>query len=489
MDAGIELIKKWEGLRLNAYLCPAKVATIGYGVTRLNGKPVKLGMKLKDEKEADKILREQVKNDFLPALQKIPVWQKLNRNQQGTLLSFAWNLGANFYGSKGFETITKALQSDLDAVPDALMLYVKANGKTLQGLVNRRKDEADLWNKPVAKVEPVGEPNPIDLIQYPKSVLVNQKFDVIGKFYGDTDAKLLVLADGKYPLPECQTKDSVIDYECVFNTKGDRQLSFHYQNHSKSIGIEVTAVKKTGVIISASVGNGGKNNPQDVKEVQERLKELGYSVGEVDGKIGDKTLHAIRLFQSIINGQTQVSGDGRVDVNGKTHQWINAKNAPKWQLMPNTNKAISFYNRELEETWDKHDYGTDWMAGALLWIAKDYHNTYRSKNPNAALFTINDVSLPVGGNTPDHSGHETGLCCDIYLPKIDGGSGGIDYLSPAYDWKASEAILQSINRCPTVNKSQIYFNDPVMVKKGLCKSVRGHHHHYHIGVKVPPIQK
>jgi len=486
MDAGIELIKKWEGLRLNAYLCPAKVPTIGYGCTRLGGKPVKLGMRLKDEEEADKILRFQISMDFLPQLQSIPVWRSLNRDQQGVLLSFAWNLGAGFYGSKGFETITRALDNDLSAVPDALMLYVKGGGKTLQGLVNRRTDEANLWRQSMTNN------TMINLTKYPDNVIADKPFTVIGKFNGETDATLSVLADDKFKLPDCKTKDGVIDYQLKLNTEGSRKISFHSQNHSASIKVNVTNVKSppasNKITLSGSVGSSGKNNKDDVTKVQNKLKELGYNIGTVDGLVGNKTIGAIRLFQSIINGQTKVSGDGRVDVNGKTHQWLNAKNAPKWQAMPPTNKAISYHNRELEETWDKHDYGTSWMADAILWIAKDYHQTYRGKNPNAALFTINDVSLPYGGDTPDHSGHETGLCCDIYLPKIDGGSGGIDYLSKAYDLKASEAILRSINRCPMVNKGQVYFNDPVMVKKGLCKSVRSHHHHYHIGVKVPIIQ-
>jgi GH24 family phage-related lysozyme (muramidase)/peptidoglycan hydrolase-like protein with peptidoglycan-binding domain len=492
MDKGIELIKKWEGLRLNAYLCPAKVWTIGYGSTRINGRPVKKGDKLANEKEADNLLRQSIKVEFLPALEKIPVWRKLNRNQQGALLSFAYNLGANFYGSNGFETITKALNNDLNAVPEAMMLYVMGGGKRLDGLVNRRKEEGLLWMEPVQAITPT-EPNPIDLIKYPATVLIGEKFDIIGKFYGEPDVKIMVLADGKFPLPECQVKDGVIDYECVLNTDGDRRITFNYQNHSQSIDIKVTSIDKTqtvksDLILMGSVGNGGKNNPEDVKKAQFVLKELGYSVGEVDGKVGAKTIQAIKLFQSIINGQSTVSSDGRIDANGKTHKWLNAKNAPRWQIMPNTNKAIGFRNRELEETQDHHDYGTDWMAGMLLWIAKKYQADYLSKNPKASLFTINDVSLPTGGNTPDHSGHETGLACDIYLPRTDGNSGGIDYLSASYDRNASRAMLKAINSCPTINKSRIFFNDPILVSEGLCRSVRGHHHHFHIEVKVPPIQ-
>jgi GH24 family phage-related lysozyme (muramidase) len=485
MDKGIELIKKWEGLRLNAYLCPAKVPTIGYGSTRMNGKPVKLGQRLKDESEAERLLKSQIINDFLPSLQKIPVWRHLSRNQQGALLSFAWNLGAEFYDAKGFETITKALKEDLNAVPEALMLYVKGGGKTLQGLVNRRKEEGELWLEPVNESTVKEAGNPIDLIKYPTSVKVSERFVIVGKFY-DGDKSLKVIADGKFPLPDCKVKDGVIDYELTLNTVGSRNIAFKYLAHSASVDIAVIDSSNLG--LKGSVGQGGKNNHSDVKSVQQRLKDLGYPIGDVDGICGNKTIQMIRLFQSIISGQSTVNGDGRVDVNGKTHQWLQAKNAPKWQVMPNTNAAISFRNQELEETWDHHDYGTNWLTEMVLWIAKDYHNTYRSKAKGSSAFSINDASLPHGGNTPDHSGHETGLAVDIFLPRKDGLNGGIDYLDSRYDRAASEAVLRSINRCPLVNKSRIFFNDPYLVQKGLCKSVRGHHHHYHVEVIVPNIQ-
>lgn len=492
MDKGIELIKKWEGLRLNAYLCPAKVYTVGYGSTRINGRPVKRGDKLANEAEADKLLRQQIKDDFLPELQEIPVWRSLNRNQQGALLSFAWNLGAGFYGAKGFETITRALQSDLAGVPAAMMLYVKGGGKTLSGLVNRRKEEGELWLEPIESANPV-TPSQIDLINYPAKAGVGEPVTVIGKYYGDPNALLTVMADGRFELPDCQVQDGLIDHDFVLNTPGDRQITFSSGDDSQSFNIEVfVPVKpepvKADIKLSGSVGNGGKNNKDDVIQVQTKLKELGYPIGDVDGKVGAKTIQIIRLFQSIINGQTTVNSDGRVDVNAKTHQWLNADNAPRWQIMPNTNKAISYRNQELEETHDHHDYGTNWMAGAILWIAKHYHDNYRSKKPNAALFSINDISLPHGGNTPDHAGHETGMSCDVFLPRKDGGNGGIDYLSSNYDRVTAEAMLRSINACPTVKKSSIYFNDPHLIQKGLCRSVRGHHHHFHFEVNVPPIK-
>lgn len=150
-DADIDLgfIKKWEGLRLDAYRCPAGVPTIGYGSTYyLDGTKVKMGDKLKDEKEASALLQNVIAKDFLPELRKIPHWAEMNSDQRTALTSFAFNLGAHFYGNPSFTTITTALKhKHWDKVPSALMLYVKAGGKTLQGLVNRRAEEAALWRQ------------------------------------------------------------------------------------------------------------------------------------------------------------------------------------------------------------------------------------------------------------------------------------------------------------------------------------------------------
>ena len=149
MEKAIAVIKEFEGLRLEAYLCPANVWTVGYGVTRINGRPVKQGDRLASEADADRLLREQVKTEYLPKLRGIPFWEEMNPNQQAALISFAWNLGAGFYGSNGFDTLSKRLrEKDWQKVPEALLLYDKANGKPLAGLTRRRQKEAELWRSP-----------------------------------------------------------------------------------------------------------------------------------------------------------------------------------------------------------------------------------------------------------------------------------------------------------------------------------------------------
>jgi lysozyme len=98
------------------------------------------------QKYADTLLLFDVENRFLPSLQKIPYWNEMNDNQRGALLSFAYNLGADFYGAGGFNTITSRLKNkEWNLVPDALYLYRNPGSNVEAGLARRRKAEGKLW--------------------------------------------------------------------------------------------------------------------------------------------------------------------------------------------------------------------------------------------------------------------------------------------------------------------------------------------------------
>ncbi len=120
--------------------------TIGWGSTKdFNGQPFNIGKKITQE-YADRLLVFDIENRFLPSLQKIPYWSEMNDNQRGALLSFAYNLGAGFYGGSNFNTITKVLKNkEWDKVPDALYLYRNPGSNVEAGLARRRKAEGDLW--------------------------------------------------------------------------------------------------------------------------------------------------------------------------------------------------------------------------------------------------------------------------------------------------------------------------------------------------------
>jgi len=148
---GIKLIKEFEGCHLKAYPDPLTgnlPITIGWGSTRKkDGSHFKMGDTL-TQAEADALLIEQCKNEFLPALRKVPHWNEMSDGKRGALLSFAYNLGAGFYGGSNFNTITKRLKNkEWDQVPDALYLYRNPGSNVEAGLARRRKAEGEAWKK------------------------------------------------------------------------------------------------------------------------------------------------------------------------------------------------------------------------------------------------------------------------------------------------------------------------------------------------------
>lgn len=148
---GVSLIKEFEGCILKAYYDPLTGGlpiTIGWGSTRRkDGSRFMIGNVI-TQQEADELLNYQLEKEYLPSLQKIPYWNDMNANQQGALLSFAYNLGAGFYGSSDFNTITRVLKNkEWDKVPDALYLYRNPGTTVEAGLARRRKAEGAIWSK------------------------------------------------------------------------------------------------------------------------------------------------------------------------------------------------------------------------------------------------------------------------------------------------------------------------------------------------------
>ena len=121
--------------------------TIGWGTTRKgDGSAFSLGDKI-TQAQADVLLLSQIEKEFLPKLSKIPYWSDMSDGKRGALLSFAYNLGANFYGSDDFGTITRRLKSrEWAKVPDALYIYRNPGSNVEAGLARRRIAEGKLWN-------------------------------------------------------------------------------------------------------------------------------------------------------------------------------------------------------------------------------------------------------------------------------------------------------------------------------------------------------
>ena len=161
----LKLIKQFEGLRLYAYRDSVGVATIGYGSTFYpDGRKVKMSDRLSSAEEADRLMRHVIEQDFLRHLRKHSWWEQMNTNQQSAILSFAYNLGAHFYGNRGFGSITKLVDNpklwvNKGYVHNVFVKYSMAGGRRLKGLVRRRAAEAALFSAPVETGEvlkPIG---------------------------------------------------------------------------------------------------------------------------------------------------------------------------------------------------------------------------------------------------------------------------------------------------------------------------------------------
>lgn len=131
-QAGLELIKQFEGCRLEAYKCAAGVWTIGYGHT----KNVSAGQKI-TQIEAENFLLEDI-STFETKVAKYTQKYAWTQNEFDALVSFAFNIGSiDQLTANG--TRTKA------EIAEKILLYNKASGQVFVGLVKRRTAERELF--------------------------------------------------------------------------------------------------------------------------------------------------------------------------------------------------------------------------------------------------------------------------------------------------------------------------------------------------------
>ena len=134
---GIDLIKSFEGCKLEAYQCPSHIWTIGYGHTG----HVSAGMKI-DQKYAEKLLQQDliIHENNVSRLVKVP----LTQNQFDALVCFEYNAG---YGNFASSSLLRAINTkNFKDVPAQLRRWIYgADKKILPGLVRRREAELRLF--------------------------------------------------------------------------------------------------------------------------------------------------------------------------------------------------------------------------------------------------------------------------------------------------------------------------------------------------------
>ena len=132
-----DLIKFFEGLRLEAYKCPAGKWTIGYGTTLYpDGTPVKEGDKITKE-QADSYLEWYCANCI-----ELPKGVQFTHDQKTALYSLIYNIGQSAFDKS---VCKKAIENMDWTTAYKNWDWIRANGKVLKGLIARRQAERELF--------------------------------------------------------------------------------------------------------------------------------------------------------------------------------------------------------------------------------------------------------------------------------------------------------------------------------------------------------
>lgn len=135
MEVLLSIIRRFEGLRLKAYQCPAGVWTIGYGAT---GPDIKQDVVWTREQAEDRLMVDALR--FLSAAKKLCPGQSDNTTY--ALADFAYNLGATRLA--GSTLRRKINAGDIAGAKAEIKKWCRAGGRVLPGLVLRRLAESDL---------------------------------------------------------------------------------------------------------------------------------------------------------------------------------------------------------------------------------------------------------------------------------------------------------------------------------------------------------
>ena len=143
LELAAELCRKYEGYRSKPYLCPANVATIGYGSTYYaDGKKVTLQDPPMDEPTARALLLIELEHTYLPGVLRNCPGLITDVRKCNSIVDFAYNCGV---GRLQTSTLKRKINaSDWEGAKEQLMLWTKGGGKVLPGLLKRRISECAL---------------------------------------------------------------------------------------------------------------------------------------------------------------------------------------------------------------------------------------------------------------------------------------------------------------------------------------------------------
>ena len=143
LELAAEMCKRFEGFRSKPYLCPANVATIGYGSTYYaDGRKVTLNDPPTTQEEAHVLLMHELEHNYLPGVLRNCPGLITDVRKCNAIVDFCYNLGT---GRLQTSTLKRKINAnDWEGAKEQLMLWTKGGGKVLPGLFKRRTAECAL---------------------------------------------------------------------------------------------------------------------------------------------------------------------------------------------------------------------------------------------------------------------------------------------------------------------------------------------------------
>jgi lysozyme len=303
----IDLVKAFEGCHLEAYKCPAKIPTIGYGTTFYpSGQAVRMGDRI-SQQQAEAYLTAKCDNLCAQIQQLVNV--PLNQNHIDALVSFVYNIGLGAFQDS---TLLKLLnQGDYTAAAKEFPRWNKATidgvKQVLPGLARRRAEERFLFESTEGMAEPIAvELSAEDTVTWLELYRDANGQNLVAAWNGETLVELLEL-----------------------NRALKEDLAAALQQYPNAKNVHIAPVDKPipageRISLEASTADIGPplNPPPDlngqilrqgsegatVTWLQERLFDLGYYQGNLDGEFGMATDAAVRNFQAAVFGSSEADG-------------------------------------------------------------------------------------------------------------------------------------------------------------------------------------
>ncbi|MEM8721771.1 MAG: glycoside hydrolase family protein [Cyanobacteria bacterium P01_G01_bin.39] len=306
----LDIIKKWEGFRSEAYLDPVGIPTIGYGTIRYpDGRKVSLGESI-SEQVAEAFLLQDCEKFARGVTEALKT--EVNQNQFDALVSFTYNLGIGaFQGSTLLKKIN-ARKFDEAAPEFDRWVYATVDGvrTKLEGLVNRRRDERSLFEKTDGEKPPIKlETSPQDSVTWLEAYRDGENTVVVA-WSKDKVVEILTLEsnfkqDFIYLLQQYPNASNLHIAPAEKNIPDGKRIAIAGQQKTIQKVTNPPKLDLTLLVRGMNDANGAGN---DIKELQQRLLDLGYYTGEIDGDFGKLTDIAVKDFQADYFGADEADG-------------------------------------------------------------------------------------------------------------------------------------------------------------------------------------